>query len=131
MKQMIYELDISDENNLVTVTPKGPYSRKDILNLILIVVRDPLYKPIYNSIIDLRFIKYDLVISDVFAISEFILSVKKCFRRKTALVVHGEPLYNMFKLSAMFVSRQGLNTNIFHDPKEALAWIVEPDTPKV
>ena len=128
---MTYKIDISEKDNLVTVTPEGLYSLNKILDLIQIVIENPLYKPTYNSLIDMRDMKYTPVISEIFTISEFTVSMKNHFRGKTAIVVQGDVLYNMFKLSTMFVSKHGLKSNIFREPESALAWLAEPDTPKV
>ena len=122
---MTYNCEVSDESNLVTVTPKGTYSLKSIIDLIHIVIKDPQYKSTYDLLVDLRDMKYTPIVSEIFAISEFVVSFKQYFKGKTALVAKGELLYSMFKLSAMFVAKQGLKTNIFHEPEEALAWIAD------
>ena len=128
---MIYKLEISEEKNLMTVTVKGTYSLNEIMDLIYIVINDPRYKPTYNSIIDLRELKYTPVISEIFKLSEFFISSKQHFKSKTGLVTNNESLYNLFKLSTMFVVKEGLKSNIFRNMEEALAWIADPETPKV
>ena len=107
----------------MTVIPSGDYSFKKI--------KDPLHKPTYNLPIDIRDVNYTPVVSKIFAISEFVISFKRIFKEKTAIVAKGEILYNMFIFSAMFVVKQGLDTYIFHNQEEALAWIADPDSIKV
>lgn len=128
---MIYKLEISEDTNLITVTAKGTYSLNEIMDLIYIVIKDPRYKPTYNAIIDLRELKYTPVISEIFKLSEFFISSKQHFKSKTGLVTNNESLYNLFKLSTMFVVKEGLKSNIFRNMEEALAWIADPETPKV
>ena len=131
MVNLIYKLEISEETNLMTVTAKGTYSLNDIMDLIYIVIKDPRYIPTYNAIIDLRELKYTPVISEIFKLSEFFISSKQHFKSKTGLVTNNESLYNLFKLSTMFVVKEGLKSNIFRNMEEALAWIADPETPKV
>ena len=128
---MIYKLEISEDTNLITVTAKGTYSLNEIMDLIYIVIKDPRYKPTYNAIIDLRELKYTPVISEIFKLSEFFISSKQHFKSKTGLVTNNESLYNLFKLSTMFVVKEGLKSNIFRNMEEALAWIADPDSPNV
>jgi len=125
---MIYKIDISEKDNLLTVTPEGIYSMNKILDLVHIVIENPLFKPTTNLIIDIRAVKYTPVISEIFSISEFFVSMKKHFKGKTAIVVQGDVFYNMFKLSTMFVAKQGLKSNIFRDMEKALAWLAVPDS---
>jgi hypothetical protein len=40
-----------------------------------------------------------------------------------AIIAKGELLVKMFKLSTMFVSREGLKSNIFIDPEKAMGWL--------
>ena len=63
---MTYKLEISADNNLVTVTPEGAYSLKNIMDLIHIVIKDPQYKSSYNLLIDLRDVNYTPIISEIF-----------------------------------------------------------------
>ena len=126
---MIYKLDISEQDNLVKVTPEGNYSMNNVLDLIQIILENPLYKPTNNILVDMRNMKYTPVINEIFAISEFIVSMKKHFRAKTAMVVQGDVLYTMFKLSTMFVVKQGLKSNVFHNVEDALTWLTDSDNP--
>jgi len=43
----------------------------------------------------------------------------------------GEILINMFKLSTMFISKYGLQTDIFLDYEEANIWLEDPDSIKL
>lgn len=128
---MTYKIDISKENSLVTIQPTGIYSAKDITALMLIVVNDPLYKPEYNRIVDIRDVEYTPIVGEILQISQFVVSMKKHFKGKTAIIATGELLYSMFKVTAQYTSRKGLKTNIFRDKEEALAWIADPDSIKV
>ncbi len=119
----MYNLDISSENSLVTVTANGTYTLKNIKDLIHAVIKDPLYKSHYNSIIDIRDVIYTPEFNEVLAISNFVNSFKHYFKGKVAIIARGKILYNMFRLSTVFVSRQGIKSNIFMDPEEAMAWL--------
>ena len=101
---MIYKLEISEETKLITVTASGTYSLNKIIDLIYIVIKDPRYKPTYNSIIDIRDLKYAPVVNEIFTLSDFLISSKQHFKGKTGLVTNNESLYNLFKLSIIFVA---------------------------
>ena len=122
----MYSLDISAENSLVTVTANGTYTLKNIKDLIHAVIKDPLYKSQYNSVIDIRDVIYTPEFNEVLAISNFVNSFKHYFKGKVAIIARGKILYNMFRLSTVFVSRQGIKSNIFIDPEEAMAWLENP-----
>ncbi|MCK5201177.1 MAG: hypothetical protein KAR21_22640 [Spirochaetales bacterium] len=124
---MIYKLNISKNNNLVTITARGIYSLKDIKRLIHLIIEDPHYKATYNIIIDISAIKYTPIVSEISVISSFIISLKHYFKGKTAIVAEGELIYSMFKLSTLLLTKQGLKSSIFHNPEEALTWIKDPD----
>ena len=128
MKDRVYNLDISSENSLVTVTANGTYTLKNIKDLIHAVIKDPLYRSQYNSIIDIRDVIYTPEFNEVLAISNFVNSFKHYFKGKVAIIARGKILYNMFRLSTVFVSRQGIKSNIFMDPEEAMAWLENPAT---
>ncbi|MCK5153430.1 MAG: hypothetical protein KAQ93_03655 [Spirochaetales bacterium] len=129
--RVVYSIDISTTNHLVMVTAKGIYKLNEIKDLIHTVIKDPEYKPEYNSIIDIRDVKYTLTVSEIFSISDFILSFKHYFKGKTAIIAKGEILINMFKLSTMFISKHGLQTNIFLNYEEAIKWLEDPDSIKL
>lgn len=76
---MTFKLKFSLEKSLVTITPKGTYSVKDITALMMIVVSDPLYKPEYDLIVDIRDVKYTPIVSEILQISKFIITMKKNF----------------------------------------------------
>ena len=101
---MTYKLEFSDENNLVTITPKGSYSAKDITALMLIVVNDPLYKSEYDLIVDYRDVKYTPIVSEILQNSQFVVTMKKHFKGKTAIIASGDLLYSMFKVTAQYTS---------------------------
>jgi hypothetical protein len=122
---MIYNLLLSKESNLITVTAKGPYSLNDIMELIHIIISDDRYKPTYNLIIDLRELKYTPVISEIFKLSEFFISSKQHFMGKTGLITDNESLYNLFKLATMFTASKGLRTIVFWNMEDALNWITD------
>jgi len=127
---MIYKLKISENDNLVAITARGIYSMKDIKKLIHLIIDDPHYKITFNTIIDIRAIQYTPIVSEISVISSFIVSLKHYFKGKTAIVAEGELIYSMFKLSTLLMTKQGLNSSIFHSPEEALAWIKDPDSKK-
>ena len=131
MNNRVYNIEISAENSLVTVIAKGVYKLQEIKDLIHKVIKDPEYKPEYNSIIDIRDVKYTLTVSEIFSISDFVVSFKHYFKGKTAIIAKGEILINMFKLSTMFISKFGLKTNIFVDFEQANIWLKNPDSVKL
>ena len=127
---MTYNLDISEEKNLATITPKGTCTIIDMKALVYILIKDPLYIPTLDLLIDKREMKYTPVISEVLEVSNFVIPLKHHFKGKIAIVANGELLYDMFKLSSRFTSSKDFYSNIFHNPEEALAWIADPDTPQ-
>ena len=128
---MTYKLNISLEDNLATMTVKGTCSIIDMKALVNILLQDALYIPTLNLFIDKREVKYTPVVSEVLDISQFITQHKQHFRGKIAIIMDSELFHIMFKLSSQYTSKHGLNSNVFHNPNEALAWIAEPDTIKV
>ena len=128
---MTYELTISDKDNLVTVIPKGTCTITDMKALVYLVIRDPLYKPTYDLLIDKREVKYTPIVCEVLEVSQFLAPLKQHFEGKIAIVIDSELFYSMFKLSSQYMSKNRLNSNVFHDPGEALAWIKDPDALKV
>jgi hypothetical protein len=128
---MIYKLEISEESNLITVTAKGPYSLNEILDLVYFVIKDPRYKPTYNIIIDMRELRYKPIIREIFKLSEFFISSKQYFKGQTGLVTKNKSLYNLFKLATLFVAKYNLNSDIFMNIEEALAWVRDPNSPKI
>ena len=97
----------------------------------MIVVNDPLYKPEYDLIVDIRDVKYTPIVSEILQISQFIVTIKDHFKGRTAIIANGDLLYSMFKITAQYTSERGIKTNIFRDIEEALAWIADPDSIKV
>ena len=128
---MTYDLTISDEDNLVTVTPKGTCTIIDMKALVYLVINDPLYKPTYDLLIDKREVKYTPIVCEVLEVSQFLAPLKQHFEGKIAIVIDSELFYSMFKLSSQYMSKNRLNSNVFHDPGEALVWIKDPDALKV
>lgn len=122
---MKYSYNILDENQLTFIIPSGRYSLKDIKSLITLVVSDPDYNPDYNVLLNLREVNYTPVVSKIIEISEFIVTMKQSFRAKTAIITKSELMYQMFKLSAHYTSKQGLQTNIFKDMDIAKEWLGE------
>ena len=122
---MNYNLIISEEKKLVSVSPEGNYNLKEIRDLINIVVNDPHYSPDFGFLVDMTKLSYIPVISEIYSISDFIISIKHSFLGKTAMITGHEVLYNLFKLSAMFVSKQGLRSRIFRNYEDALLWLNE------
>ena len=120
-----YSYNILDENQLTFIIPSGRYSLKDIKSLITLVVSDPDYNPDYNVLLNLREVNYTPVVSKIIEISEFIVTMKQSFRAKTAIITKSELMYQMFKLSAHYTSKQGLQTNIFKDMDIAKEWLGE------
>jgi hypothetical protein len=77
MNEKCYKLIITPETKLVTVKAEGFYNLKTIKALIHMVIKDPLYNSTYNSLIDIRDVTYTPVASEIFAISDFVISFKK------------------------------------------------------
>ncbi len=122
---MIYDYSISPETKFVHTIANGNYSIKDIKKLVEIITSDERYKPDFNSIIDIRKVKYTPVISEILEISDFIITMKNSFKAKVALVVNGEFLYTLFKLSANRSKKNGIKFDIFTDLEKAKNWIAE------
>ncbi len=120
---MDYTMKISEEENLVIVSPRGSYSYKEVIALIDLVIHDPLFKSTLNFIIDIRKIDYTPVVSEIYVISRYFIDSKKYFKGKTAIITRGEVLYSMFKLATLFVKKEGLKSNIFKTRDDALQWI--------
>lgn len=62
---MNYTLSILPKHKLVRITAEGQYSIGDIQRLIEIVVQDKDYRSDYNSLIDIREVKYTPVVSEI------------------------------------------------------------------
>ena len=120
---MIYDYFISPETKFVHAIAKGNYSIKDIKKLVEIIISDERYKPYFNSIIDIRKVKYTPVVSEILEISDFIITMKNSFKAKVALLVNGEFLYTLFKLSANRSKKSGIKFDIFTDLEKAKNWI--------
>ncbi len=123
---MIYDHTISPEKKIVHIVAEGNYSIKNIKQLVTIVTNDERYRPDFNTIVDIRKAKYTPVISEIMEISDFILTMKNSFKAKVALIVNGELLYNLFKLSANRSKKNGIKFDIFIDIEKAKNWIAEP-----
>ena len=117
------ELFISDEQKMVIVIAEGSCQFEDIKTIIHKVMTDPRYNKNYDILIDLQEIQYNAVISEIFSISEYIITFKKKIIGSTAIIVKSDVLYNLFKLSTMFVSKEGIQTSIFKNKEEALTWL--------
>ena len=122
---MIYDYSISPEKKIVRIVADGDYSISDIKKLVEIITNDERYRPEFNSIVDIRKVKYTPVICEVMEISDFIIAMKKSFKAKVTLVVNGELLYNLFKLSANHSKNNGVRFEIFTDLEKAEKWIYE------
>ena len=120
---MNYTLSILPDHKIVRITAKGKYSIGDIKRLIEIVTRDKDYRPDYNSLIDIREVRYTPVVSEIMDFSSFIGTVKESFKAKVALLVRGEVLYNLFTLSSRLSRQKGINVYIFNDHEKAEEWI--------
>ncbi len=120
---MNYTLSILPRHKLVRITAEGQYSIGDIQRLIEIVVQDKDYRSDYNSLIDIREVKYTPVVSEIMDFSTFIGTIKKSFQAKVALLVKSEVLYNLFTLSSRLSRQKGINVYIFNDPEKAEKWI--------
>ena len=129
VRETVYvDLTISEEANLVTVITKVTCTITDMKALIYLVIRDPLYKATYDLLIDKREVKYTPIVCEVLEVSQFLAPLKQHFEGKIAIVIDSELFYSMFKLSSQYTSKNGFNSNIFHDPDEALSWITNTDT---
>ena len=122
---MIYDYSISPETKFVHIIANGNYSINDIKKLVEIITSDERYRPDFNSIVDIRKVKYTPIISEIMEISDFIITMKNSFKAKVALVVNGELLYNLFKLSANRSKKSGIKFEIFTDLEKAKNWIAE------
>lgn len=122
---LIYDYSIKPENKIVRIVAEGNYSIKDIKKLVEIITSDKRYIPEFNSIVDIRKVKYTPAISEVLEISDFIISMKKSFKAKVTLVVNGELLYNLFKLSSNRSKKNGIRFEIFKDIEKAEKWVEE------
>ena len=120
---MEYDYSISPENKFVHVIGRGEYGIKDIKKLVKIITSDERYRSDFNSIIDIRNVKYTPVVSEIIELSEFFILMKKSFRSKVAMVVKSELLYNLFKLSSHYTNKSNIKTNIFIDLGEAREWL--------
>ncbi len=122
---MIYDYSISPEKKIVHIVADGNYSIANIKNLVELITHDERYMPDFNSIVDIRKVKYTPVVSEIMEISDLILTMKNSFKAKVALVVNGELLYNLFKLSANRSKKNGIKFEIFTDLEEAKFWIAK------
>ena len=123
---MIYDYSILPEKKFVHITANGNYSIKDIKNLVELVTNDVRYRPEFNSIVDIQNVKYTPVVSEIIEFSDFIITMKKSFKAKVALVVKGEIVYNLFKISSHHSNKSGIKVDIFTDLQKAKNWISEP-----
>ncbi len=122
---MIYDYSISPENKIVHIIAEGNYSINDIKKLIRIIECDERYKPEFNSLVDIQKIKYTPVVSEIIEFSDFIITMKKSFKAKIALVVKGEILYNLLKIASHHTHKNGISVDIFNDLEKAEKWIDE------
>ena len=120
---MIYDYSISPKKKIVRIVADGNYSIANIKSLVELITSDERYMPDFNSIVDIRKVKYTPVVSEVMEISDFILTMKNSFKAKVALVVNGELLYNLFKLSSNRSKINGIKFDIFTDLEKAKNWI--------
>lgn len=123
---MIYDYSISPETKFVHIIANGNYSISDIKSLIELITHDERYMSDFNSIVDIQDVKYTPVVSEIIDFSDFIITMKKSFKAKVALVVKGEILYNLFKISSHHSNKSGIKVNIFTDLQKAKQWISEP-----
>lgn len=122
---MLYDYSISPETKFVHIIANGNYSIGDIKNLVELVTSDERYRPEFNSIVDIRDVKYTPVVSEIIEFSDFIITMKKSFKSKVALIVKGEILYNLFKISSHLSNKNGIKIDIFTDLQKAKIWISE------
>lgn len=122
---MIYNYSISPEKKIVYIAANGNYSIADIKKLIEIITGNERYRPEFNSIVDIRKVKYTPVVSEVMELSDFIITMKESFKAKVSLVVNSEFLCNLFKISANHSKKNGIRFEIFTDLDKAEKWINE------
>ncbi len=122
---MDYDYSISPENKFVHVIGKGKYGIKDIKNLVKIVTSDKRYNSDFNSIIDIRNVKYTPIVSEIIELSDFFIVMKKSFKSKVAIIVKSEFLFSMFKISSHYTNKNNIKTSIFLDLGKAREWIDE------
>ncbi len=120
-----YNFFISPEQNYVHIKAEGKYSIGDIKTLIEVVTHDERYNPSFNSLVDIRNISYTPVVSEIMDFADFIKATKQFFKAKVALVVKGDVIYNLFKLSSHLSRKNGIMVSIFNDITEAEAWIAD------
>lgn len=125
---MTYYYNIYEEANLVIVIPYGNYSLVKIMDLIQSIVENPLYHSTYDILVDIRNIEYTPIIDEIFAISDFIISIKENFKGKTALISDKYVLFKLFKLSTLFVSKKGVHSKIFKEVDDALLWLSKTES---
>jgi len=122
---MDYDYSISPENKFVHVIGKGNYGINDIKKLVSIITNDKRYNSDFNSIIDIRNVKYTPAVSEIIELSDFFIVMKKSFKSKVAIVVKSELLFNLFKISSHYTNKNNIKTNIFLDSSKAREWIDE------
>jgi hypothetical protein len=128
MNNRKYNIDISKNNKTITINASGQYDLDSTKNLIHKVIMDPRFNPEYDLLVDIRDVKYIPKINEIFSISNFVLSFKQYFKKKIAIIASGEILIKMFKVSSVFISKQGMQSYVFQNPQEAVKWLDEPET---
>ena len=90
-----------------------------------LVTNDERYRPEFNLLINIQDVKYIPVVSEIMEISDFFIIMKNSFKAKVALLVNGELLYTLFKLSINRSRKSGIKFDIFTDMEKAKKWINE------
>jgi len=66
------------------------------------------------------------LVSEIIEFSDFIIKMKVSFKAKVALLVKGEILYNLFKISSHLSNKNSIKIDIFFGsvPPQRLQWIL-------
>jgi hypothetical protein len=120
---MALEYDVSPERRLITVTAKGPYSRKDVDKFQSRLLADDRIESGMCVLVDANGAKPQLSFTDLQEVSKPLLQMFEKGIVRMALVSDSNFVYSIGKTFSVFAELLPVKVKTFRGLSEALAWL--------
>lgn len=112
----------------VTVIGEGPITIPDCFEAMDAVAEDDKFQPFFSVLVDLHSLEYAPSIQDVQHIASKLGTLKTHFQGKVAVLVSGDFLYGMLRMTCVMAEFVGFKMHAFKDYDEAIQWLMPVDT---
>lgn len=121
---MKYSYDISENNNLVSISQQDLYSFEENKKILDQIINDPRFNKSFDFLIDIRGIKHTPIVREMRELAAFIISRKEHLKGRAAIISDNEVHHYFAKLAMTIVTgTTGNKSRVFCNTEEALDWL--------